>query len=456
MGRLFWKILFTFWSTLLLAGLVTGFAVWLQQREIQNEQTDLSQQPSSIMAIRAAANTYVFAGKTALTNLLQEQQQEAPASAQVYAVDDKGQELLGRSIASDIVERIRTSVMNDEKQPASARLVIANNVSYLLFVPKQNANAQINPRKRSFFARSHVPSWLLISIGIVVSFISSWLLASYFSRPIRTLRQAFHGLAEGNLAQRVNPAMGTRRDELSDLSRDFDHMAEQIQSLMHSQKRLLHDVSHELRSPLARLQVSIGLARQQPERCLQTLERIEREAQRLDHLVGEVLTLSRLEAGVPQAIDEYLDILELLDAVVDDARFEAQALNKQVNFYCELGDALITKGYGELLFRAFDNVIRNALHHTPEHSSVQVSVQWLADMQQLQVTVEDCGKGVDPEELQSIFAAFQRSQQPSAHKGYGLGLAIARRAIETHQGRIWAENRSEGGLRISILLPIKP
>ena len=148
MGRLFWKILFTFWSTLLLAGLVTGFAVWLQQREMQNAQTDLSQQPSSIMAIRAAANTYVFAGKTALTNLLQEQQQEAPASAQVYAVDDNGQELLGRSIASDIVERVRTSVMNDEKQPASARLVIANNVSYLLFVPKQNANAQINPRKR--------------------------------------------------------------------------------------------------------------------------------------------------------------------------------------------------------------------------------------------------------------------------------------------------------------------
>jgi two-component system OmpR family sensor kinase len=290
----------------------------------------------------------------------------------------------------------------------------------------------------------------------VVSFISSWLLASYFSRPIRTLRQALHGLAKGNLAQRISQTMGTRRDELSDLSRDFDHMAEQIQTLMHSQKRLLHDVSHELRSPLARLQVSIGLARQQPERCLQTLERIEREAQRLDHLVGEVLTLSRLEAGVPQAIDEYLDILELLDAVVDDARFEAQALNKQVNFACELGEALITKGYGELLFRAFDNVIRNALHHTPEHSSVQVSVQWAAAIQQLQVTVEDCGKGVAPEELQSIFAAFQRSQQPSVHKGYGLGLAIAKRAIETHQGRIWAENRSEGGLRISILLPIKP
>lgn len=250
------------------------------------------------MAIWAAANTYVFAGKAALTNLLQEQQQEAPASAQVYAVDDKGQELLGRSIASDIVERVRTSVMNDEKQPASARLVMANNVSYLLFVPQAKRCAQINPRKRGFLARSHVPNWLLISIGIVVSFISSWLLASYFSRPIRTLRQALHGLAKGNLAQRISQAMGTRRDELSDLSRDFDRMAEQIQTLMHSQKRLLHDVSHELRSPLARLQVSIGLARQQPERCLQTLERIEREAQRLDHLVGEVLTLSRLEAGV--------------------------------------------------------------------------------------------------------------------------------------------------------------
>ena len=162
MGRLFWKILFTFWSTLLLAGLVTGFAVWLQQREIQNEQTDLSQQPSSIMAIRAAANTYVFAGKTALTNLLQEQQQEAPASAQVHAVDDKGQELLGRSIASDIVERIRTSVMNDEKQPASARLVIANNVSYLLFVPKQNANAQANSRRHSFFARSETEQMVFV------------------------------------------------------------------------------------------------------------------------------------------------------------------------------------------------------------------------------------------------------------------------------------------------------
>ena len=230
-------------------------------------------------------------------------------------------------------------------------------------------------------------------------------------------------------------------------------MATQLQNLMDSQRRLLHDVSHELRSPLARLQVSIGLARQQPERFNETLDRIEHEAGRLDKLVGEVLTLSRLESGVPQAMDEYLDILELLDAVVDDARFEANALHRRVAFHSDIDDSLVIQGHGELLYRAIENVVRNAVHHTPTDTQVTLSVS--REATQLRITVDDQGSGVPVEELETIFQAFQRSASGSqTRNGYGLGLAIARRAIESHGGQIRALNRPEQGLRVEIMLPI--
>lgn len=452
MGRLFWKILFTFWLILLIAAGITGLAVWVHQKNLHEMERDIVVQPISALSVEAAANTLQYGGEAALRGMLEEQNQNAPERIRVYAVNDAGVEILGRRLSAETLNIARQSAAKQVSPPVAVAATNAG-VNYVLFAPK---SGQFPEFKQKIHLPPHNSSWMLISAGIIASFISSVLLAWYFAKPIRSLRAAFRALATGDLTQRVTNAMGGRRDELADLGHDFDHMATQLQTLMSSQRRLLHDVSHELRSPLARLHVSIGLARQQPERVTETLDRIEHEAERLDKLVSEVLTLSRLESGVPQAMDEYLDILELIDTVVDDARFEANALHRRVAFHCDVEDNPVIQGHGELLYRAIENVVRNAIHHTPSDTLVTLSVYRDLSNQTLHITVDDQGNGVPDNELDTIFAAFQRSNNGSpSRNGYGLGLAIARRAIESHGGTITANNRPEHGLRIEIILPLR-
>lgn len=293
---------------------------------------------------------------------------------------------------------------------------------------------------------------LPMATGATIALVLSAMVAWSLSRPLRLLRLAFADAAAGQLERRVAPMLGRQRDEFAALARDFDRMAEQLQALLGSQQRLLHDVSHELRSPLARLQAAIGLARQQPEKRDASLDRIERESGRLDALVGELLTLSRLEAGTSGAADEEIDLVELLWNIVDDARFEAEASGRWVHF-SGAGEAL-AKARPELLHRAFDNVIRNAVKYTAEGTTVEISVErWIAP-DHLIVTVTDRGPGVAEDDLQAIFEPFFRSGSSPTTTGFGLGLAIARRAIEAHGGSIHAQNRPDGGLRMAIVLPV--
>ena len=293
-----------------------------------------------------------------------------------------------------------------------------------------------------------------LAAGALVSLVFAALLAWYVARPIRNLRAAFEAAADGRLEQRLAPAMGRRRDELADLGRDFDRMAARLKSLMDSQRRLLHDVSHELRSPLARLQAAIGLVRQQPERIDDFVARIERESGRMDTLVSELLTLSRLEAGMAGKLDEAVDLGELLGNVVDDARFEAAARNCQVDLTGSRDVALT--GNGELLHRAIENIVRNAVKHAPPGSRVDIDVAQ-ADGRVI-VRVADAGPGVAEADLQAIFAPFFRAgaaKPKNSPDGHGLGLAISQRVVEAHQGTISAANRPTGGLCVTVTLPLR-
>lgn len=290
-----------------------------------------------------------------------------------------------------------------------------------------------------------------IVAGFLTSVMFSAGLAWYLSKPIRHLRSAFGALAEGQLATRVGPAMGRRRDELADLGRAFDDMAGRIGTLVDAQRRLLHDVSHELRSPLARLHAAIGLARQQPEETNASFDRIEREAGRLDDLVGEVLTLSRLEAGVLGARPRDFDLGELLDAILTDARFEAAAKGVAVQCTGLEASEMPVRGHAELILRAIENIVRNAIKHTPPGSTVTVELAPAADERHLGLAVTDQGPGVPEAQLGSIFEPFFRgADDPS---GYGLGLPIAHRAVAAHGGSINARNRPSGGLRVNLVLP---
>jgi signal transduction histidine kinase len=288
-----------------------------------------------------------------------------------------------------------------------------------------------------------------LAAALVASLLFAALLAWYFSRPIRSLRQAFEAASHGDLAPRFADT-GKRGDELTDLGRDFDRMTARLRSLMDGQRRLLHDVSHEMRSPLARLQAAIGLAHQNPARMAASFERIERESVRMDKLVDELLTLSRLEAGALAGSREEIDVAELLHGIVGDAQFEAATQGRTVT---ALGTAdVLLLGQPDLLARAIENVVRNAIKHSPEGETIVV--ESAAREGTLQVRVLDRGPGVAPPDLQAIFEPFFRSSGTEKDvEGHGLGLAIARQVVQQHGGTIDAANREGGGLCVEIALP---
>ncbi|MGB4812546.1 MAG: ATP-binding protein [Methylophilaceae bacterium] len=289
-----------------------------------------------------------------------------------------------------------------------------------------------------------------ILVGTVASFIFAAMLAWYFSKPIKQLRQAFASAADGNLEVRVSSAMGARRDELADLGLAFDMMAARLGTLLQSQTHLLHQVSHELRSPLARLQIAVGLARQQPERLESSLTRIERESDRMDNLVGQLLTLSRLESGVNTLEKEPINLNELITNVLEDARFEGDT--KQITIdYLPQNAQLKLLGQQDLLHRAIDNVVRNALKFSPSPSTVTIITY--PENNFVHITINDAGAGMPENELAHIFEAFYRGSKTQQTDGYGVGLAITKQIIEAHGGHIFARNLGARGLSVSMQLP---
>jgi two-component system, OmpR family, sensor kinase len=299
---------------------------------------------------------------------------------------------------------------------------------------------------------SLIPMPPLLS-GLAASLIFAALLAWYFAKPIRSLSRAFDAVSQGNLAVRLSAEMGGRRDELADLGRDFDSMAQRVQSLMDGQRRLFHDVSHELRSPLTRLQVAIGLARQNPERVEQALLRVERESVRMDQLVSELLTLARLESGMSASVQEAIALDEFVGNIVEDSRVEAEAKQCQLQFV-EEGE-VFARGNPELLRRGVENVLRNAIKHSPPHTEIRISLRCIHGDKgrQVEIGILDQGSGVPEAALPHIFQPFFRGVGDYPAEGYGLGLAIAQRVVAMHDGSIAARNVDGGGFEVVIALP---
>lgn len=309
------------------------------------------------------------------------------------------------------------------------------------------------PHRRGLKKPPPGPSiWIPITLGGLSSILFSALLAWYMAKPIRHLRHAFSAAAKGDLEVRVQPLMGTRRDEIADLGQAYDHMASRLKTLIDAQRNLFHDVSHELRSPLARLHAAIGLAHQDPKQITSSLTRIETEANRLDALVGELLTLARLNSGTPTAKKHEVDLFNLVDSIVEDARFEASANNIQIHYNSQ-GKANIS-GQEDLLGQAFENIIRNAIKYTPADS--EITIDTIADntIDFFQLSVTDQGPGINEAEQDAIFEPFYRAHNANHRDGYGLGLAIAHRVIEAHGGTIEIHNMAEGGLQVNIKIAL--
>lgn len=288
---------------------------------------------------------------------------------------------------------------------------------------------------------------LRLALAVVVSGLVCYGLSRLVTRRLRALQQASRQLAGGNLDTRLQ-VRERGGDETDELARDFNTMASQLQQRLQAQRRLLGDVSHELRSPLARLRIALALAQDDEDGRAVHLDRIEQETERLEELIGQLLSSQASDA----TMDSYIDLVELLGQTCNDARYEGRDRRVRVTYHCELEQALIASG-GDLLRRAFDNILRNALAYTAEGSVVDVFLECANGA--YQVRVVDHGPGVPEHEVEHLFDAFYRVDTARARDtgGYGLGLSIARRAVEQHGGTIGARNTGSG-LEVSVTLPL--
>jgi len=316
---------------------------------------------------------------------------------------------------------------------------------------------ELPPGPTALFGPHGVPGLGLL-IAIVSSGLVCYFLARYLTAPVARLRTATRQLAAGDLTARAGPeGRGLRRhDEIAGLVRDFDAMAERLEKLVKAQSRLLNDISHELRSPLARLSVGLALARQRAGADAQsTLDRIELEAERLNELIGRLLTVARLESGDEAVQKSALDLTELIHDIAKDANFEAQS--RRCHVEVTAGGECMVMGNLTLLHSAVENVVRNAIRHTREGSTVQIALDAAGQPSgsEARLRVMDSGPGVPEESLEKLFRPFYRIEDDRGRRtgGVGLGLAIAERAVRLHSGSVKACNRPEGGLVVEIRLP---
>jgi len=380
----------------------------------------------------------------------------APGAMQAYLFAGDGS-ALSEGVAPGLRDAVRRTVAAGGGKGAAdgARDVVVVRVLGPSGKPYLAAS-QVLPGPERHEPLRHFPFppdfWLQMLITFVVSGLVCYGLSWRITAPVRKLRAAVQGLSHGDLASRVAVSGAGAGDELTDLGRDFNLMATRIEKLVIANTQLVRDVSHELRSPLARLNVALGIARKQsPASAQSALDRIETEGERLNLLIGELLALSKLEGGATLEKTE-VDLAELLDEVARDADFEAGGCNRRV----QLAPAppLVLQGNRELLRRALENVVRNAVRYTAEGTSVEISLERAAGEAVLRV--RDCGPGVPEGQLCDIFRPFYRVAEARDRQsgGTGIGLAISEKTVSLHGGTVSARNLPEAGLEVEIRLPL--
>src|SRR5580693_1239086 len=424
-----------------------------QFRAMRAEEFDRTVMP--LMAARAA-DILDDHGMGALADFLSSLQ--TTLHWQAYLFDDEGKEILSQPTEPDVdamalsaLQSAGTIIQTSHgTRFAATRTTGSMGTHYVLVI-----GTKVESVTDVLRAPIQVQFVRAAAVLFIAGFVCFWL-ARYITAPIRDLRAATHRLATGNLSARVGDAGARHADELAELSRDFDHMAEQIESLISSQRRLLADISHELRSPLARLTVALGLTRlhANPE-SMKGLDRIELEAGRLNTLIGSLLRLARIE-GVSESVEGELVALDqvVLD-VAADADFEAQGRSRRVRV--TQVDGCTVLGNRQLLRGAIENVIRNAVSYTDEGTEVQITLKksHANGHGMAVISVRDRGRGVPEESLRDIFLPFYRvgDARDRFSGGSGLGLSITERAVRLHGGKVKAENCPDGGLLVELSLP---
>lgn len=291
------------------------------------------------------------------------------------------------------------------------------------------------------------------SVAILIGGFICYLLSLYLLRPIRILQRAAKKLGQGEFQTRVQALLGHRKDEIGELARDFDEMAARLESLVLSKQQLLQDISHELRSPLARLSVALEIARDKSPAVEKELMRIAYETDKLNELIRQILSLASLDASQNEIAFEKIDIVELIHSIVSDANYEIQ--HRVIPIRLTTPQTCEAEVCYPLLRSAIENIIRNALRYTPEDQPINITLLQKED--NIHISIEDSGPGIPEEKLSQVFDPFFRVDDSRTQRtgGFGLGLAIAKRAILLHKGHIYAKNLSQGGLGVVLSFPKK-
>ena len=437
-------LLFLLAMTLIVgSSIATTFTIVARDRDA--EPPELQRRPSAaIQASEILARGGVPGLKTWL-----ETTRTAPGDREVFVVGPNGQDILGRPLPENAARRLallgRDPVPgNYRPSRAAPQIIAADGLIYTVL---------LTARRPSVFGALSLPviSLSILGIALVVSALTSWWLADHLTAPIRRIQAGARALASENLDLRVSAGLEGRKDELAVLARDFDAMADQLRSNRSATTQLLRDISHELRSPLARMRVALGLARQPPADFPRQLDRLEREIERLDAMISQVLKLARLHGTDALLEREAFDLDEVIEEVVRDANFEGAMKNCRVNLNGATRTAVL--GNRELLHSAIENVLRNAVRYSPNDTPVDVSAT--RTNAGLEILIRDRGPGVPPADLERIFEPFYRVAESRDRDsgGEGIGLAITSQVMKAHGGHAKGTNPLGGGFEVRLSLP---
>jgi len=456
MHSLYLRIFVLFWIAMALivgGSIAATFTIALHEYEPQ----ELQRRPSAAIQ---ASEILAGGGITALKSWL-DANKHAMGDRDLFIVGPDGRDILGRHLPEGAVRRLefidREGVAGMEPRgfghPPPGNFRPSHAAPQIVAADGSIFSVLVVPRRPSIFGALSLPaiSLTILCIALIVSALASWWLAEHLTAPIRRIQEGARALASENLEVRVSAGLEDRKDELAVLARDFDAMADQLRANRSATTRLLRDISHELRSPLARMRVALGLARQPPADLTRQLDRLEREIERLDSLISQVLKLARLQGTDALTERERFDLDEMIEEVVRDANFEGATKNCRFILQGAANAAIL--GNSELLRSAIENVLRNAVRYSPGDTQVCVSIARLSSG--LEILIRDRGPGVPPVDLTRIFEPFYRVAESRDRDsgGEGIGLAITSQVMKSHGGSAEAQNAAGGGLEIRLSLP---
>ncbi len=451
MSRLFTRIFLWFWLGSLSLVLVFAASLAITQPDVVTTWRLIGRTAMRSLGSQVAS-VYEREGSQRAASLMAAISDDGRFPVWVYGAS--GEFVAGHSPldnASDIIMRALTTDNAERVVGTEATLLARSTTS-------DSGNRYVviweAPRPLRWSSDLRSARLLRLSAPLLTSAAVCFLLTWYITKPIRALRGAAIRFGAGDLSVRVcgHPDL-QRRDELSELALEFDRMAARIEASIASRRRLLADISHELRSPLTRLALALDLARRRVGDDVPEHQRIDLEIRRLNALIEQLLTLARLERRADDSALERVALRELVRDVAADAQFEAEAVNRRVVVEHEC-DAWV-RGDRALLKRAIENVVRNALRYAPEHSVVAIRMEQITGNSRTAIVVRDQGPGVPTEALGRLFDPFFRVDhaRERATGGVGLGLAITRRAMLAHGGSASARNHADGGLVVTLELP---